>query len=334
MTKVDPVRGWALDRIVDLDRHFPGVAGSFLRASPERRQIVASLLAAERSGVSSAPIHGMADLERAHIIANADHRTILIAGYGSPPAGMRGALSRAGAQPHAPRFYSYLYHLLAAPTCRSLASTIAQIPRLNMVTLKIARRLPLDLQSPTLISMIEDVETAKDIATLTALMTANGIEREALTDALRRVRTRRQLADLWKRWGLKTVFPTQPVVASPVVLPVTSAVELRRIGLKYHNCVERYLSEVLEGRAAFCEFMGHGHSLVIHLRKVGGRWVIDDVHASHNGPVRRDARAAATQHFAELGIFERTRRRPMQGDWAAMRRLTTYYDFGDADDEE
>ena len=334
MTKVDPVRGWALDRIVELDRLSPGVAGSFLRASPERRQIVASLLAAERNGPSAAPVNDIPEIERARMIANADHRAILVAGYGVPPLGMRGALSRAGSQPHAPRFYSYLYHLLATPRCQALVPTIAQLPRLNMVTLKIARLLPPDLHFPALISMIEDVETAKDIKTLTALMATNGIEREALAEALRRVDTRKQLAKLWMRWSLKMVFPDQPVLASRVVQPVTSAAELRRIGLKYHNCAERYITEVLEGRAAFCEFIAHERSLVVHLRKVSDRWVIEDVHASHNGSVRRDARVAVIQHFAELGIFERSRRRPMQGDWSAMRRLTTYYEFEDGDDEE
>lgn len=333
MTKIAPLRGWALDRVVALDRHFPGVAGSFLRASPERRQIVASLLAAERNGTSTAPVNNIPDIERARIIANADHRTILVAGYGAPPVGMRGALSRAGSQPHAPRFYTYLYQLLANPRGQTHASTIMQLPRLNLVKLRVIRLLPPDLQSPALVSTIADIETARDVATLTALMAANGIEREALSQALRGVRTRKQLAELWKRWCLKLAFPVQPVADSPEVLSVTSAAALRRMGLKYHNCAEHYLSEVLEGRAAFCEFTGHGRGLVVQLRKSSECWVIEDVHASHNGPVRQDSRAAAISYFAELGIFERERSRRMHGNWASMRRLTNRYGFGDATDE-
>jgi hypothetical protein len=318
---------------VELDRHCPGVAGSFLRSSDERRQVVASLLAAERLGPSSSPVRLMTDLERARLIATADHQTLLAAGFGSP-RGMRGALRRAGHKPHAARFYSYVYHLLSAPTCDALASTIEQMPRLDMVTLKIIRRLPRDLRSPSLIATIERVETAKDIASLTALMADSGIERSSLVASLRQVRTRRELARLWTRWSLKAVFPTQPLEESPLVKPVLSAAELRRLGLKYHNCAERYVSEALEGRTAFCEFLGQRRGLVVHLRRLEERWVISDIYAARNGQVSRQARDDAIRHFAELGFHERTRRRPEVGGWSALRRLTGYHHFYEDDDEE
>lgn len=334
MTKVGPVHGWALDRILELDRHCPGVAGSFLRASSERRQIVASLLASEKNRNLNAPVRAMSENERARIINQADHHTILVAGYGAPPEGMRGALGRAGSEPHAPRFYGYLYHLLATPRCRPFAATIAQMPRVNMSRLRIARHLPAALQTPSLISAIENVETAKDISLLAALMVSNGINRDSLFGALRQVTHRRQIAKFWSRWCLKTVFPTQPVAGSPFVRPVASAAELRSIALKYHNCAERYVSDVLEGRAAFCEFVREGSGLIMHLRRNGDRWLIESVNVKYNGPVPRNARAAAVQHFAELGIFERARHRPMRGDWSAMRRLTAYCDFDDDYDED
>jgi hypothetical protein len=87
---IAPLTGWALDSVAELDRHAPGFAGSYLRASDERRQVIAAYLA-----VAPIPFD---DGHRARLSADflggADHRAILRAGFGSVPVGLRGALAR------------------------------------------------------------------------------------------------------------------------------------------------------------------------------------------------------------------------------------------------
>ncbi len=93
MQNIKPIGGWSLDYIVALDLHRPGTAGDFLRASDERRQVIAALLSTKP--IPSDPLEA-ADL--AAFTSKGGHREMLTAACETLPAGLRGALARSG--PH------------------------------------------------------------------------------------------------------------------------------------------------------------------------------------------------------------------------------------------
>ena len=99
---------WALKLILDLDRHHPGFCGFVLRASGERRQVIAAYLAAK-------PPSECEPVEVGRFLMEADHRTILAAAYGEYVSGSRGALRRVGDIIAEERLYTLLHQLLADP---------------------------------------------------------------------------------------------------------------------------------------------------------------------------------------------------------------------------
>ena len=69
LPKIAPISGWALHYIIALDAHWPGVAGGYFRASDERRQVIAALLATKSWPMVESDAAALAEF-----IARASHR--------------------------------------------------------------------------------------------------------------------------------------------------------------------------------------------------------------------------------------------------------------------
>ena len=326
MSTIKPLVGWALDTVVKLDGHWPGAAGAFLRASDERRQVVAALLSSKPIPADPRTAGAFAEF-----VSRADHRAILCMAYGDVPIGLRGALGRAGHQPHEPRFYTYLHHVLLRPRHPRMMTVIAQLESIDMTRLRIASRLPEDLCTLGIVRVIDSLAMARDINALINLLIANGIDRAALVESLGRVSTGRQLRGLWQRWALKAVFPSHPLAECACYIPVRCGKELRQLARRYRNCAERYIVAALDGRTAFGEFVWGSKRAVIELKRRDKHWVLENVHGRDNGIVRSELRAAAISFLAEHGVAERPRDRPIPGEWDVLTRLAglRYFDFED-----
>lgn len=200
LKKVEPFTGWMLNLAVALDEHLPGFAAHYLRASNEKRQVIAAFCA--KRELSRPNIADAADF-----LMRGRHRTILHAGFGDVPVGFRGALARAGAQPHDPRFYRTLHRLLAKPPHPRIVSTITGIQRLDFQRIRILVILPEDLCSPEIVRAIHDIETAKSAIKVTGLLVEHGVDRSELTRAVRSAKDGEHLARLWKRWAVRCRLP-------------------------------------------------------------------------------------------------------------------------------
>lgn len=263
----------------------------------------------------------MADI--GDFLSRADHAAILSAAHdGDVPTGLRRALRRVGPSAQDQRCYSLLSQLLAHPPHLSLVECIYRLPSINRSKLLIARLLPDALCRPNVIEAISDVAEASDVATAYNLLVARGVDADALAQAIRKVRSERELMNLWHRWLMKADCPDHPVPATEAYVPITSGDELHRLSLQYRNCAsKRYLLPFMSGEDGIAVFSHEGKSAMIHLRHSEGRWRCEGAYGPRNAPPPSALREALYEHLEAYGVvvMSSTRRRPC--DWDALQRL-------------
>lgn len=197
-----------LNLVVQIDQHARGFAGDFLRFGQERLQVVSAYLAMKLPAVEE-----MADV--GEFLSRADHTTILRAAHdGDVPTGLRRALRRIGPSAQDQRCYSLLSQLLAHPPSQSLVECIYRLSSINRSKLLIARMLPERLCRPNVIEATKDVSGACDVTAAYDLLVARGVDAEALAEAIRKVRSERELMNLWHRWLMKADYPDHPILSS------------------------------------------------------------------------------------------------------------------------
>lgn len=319
---ISPIDGWCLNYIVALDVQRSGTAGIFLRASDERRQVIAAYLSTQ-----TMPDDTIKAAELADFIASANHRNLLCAAYGEPPAGLRGALARSGSRPHVKDFYRRLVRLLTPPQDHRIIAIIRQLDTIDPMRLRIVERLPAAFCSVGLVDLMQSPAMATDVSKLLGLLVENGIEPKALSQALSRVKCPDQLSNLWQRWALKSAFPTHPVPASDRYRPVSNGYDLQAVALRYRNCMKRYLAQALDGDSAFAEFTDEV-GCVVHLHRHEELWTVEGVHAKDNGSVPPSLYTAALNYLAEHDVRPRPRHDEAIGQWNVLRRLTRSNMFG------
>lgn len=327
-TKVSPVEGWALELVVTLDTHLPGFAGMYFRASPERRQVIAALCAVNPPQRANAT----AMREAAEFLSRADHRSILLRAFGDVPAGLRGALSRSGPQPHQRAFYGMLHTALASPPHGQLVGAINQLDVLNLMKLRIAVTLPHEICRSNVVDAISSHKRAEDVVTIMDLFARNGVDREALARSVCRVASENELGELWKRWMQRTVFPKHPVPPSDFYVPINTAADLVRLARQFRNCAERYISGVLDRNDAFAEFRVADQRAVIHLRRDERRWKLENILGKQNMQPKSQLRSMAADYLRENGVAVRSERKPESGEWQVLQRLTSPSWFFEAPD--
>ncbi len=319
---IAPLRGWLLEAVAELDSHFSGVAGHAIRASSERRQVIAALLS------RTAPSDFSSEL--GEFLTLASHDCLLRRAFNRSIPGLRSALSRTEhVQP--PRFYGYLAGILVAPSRQSSAKIVLRLARISAKRLAILRVLPHDLRLTPLIDCIKDVQQARDIAAVVEKFSANGLSREAMARALRSVSTTTRLTDFMRRWSLKLSLPDHPIPASQQYRPIVSGKHLADTALRYRNCMRRYLTSALDRKSAFAEFVHDEEAAVVHLVYRGEHWWFDEVYGLGNGLLGSAARESLMRYLAHRGVTSREYRGPSGSPWIALRRLSNEYGY-DADD--
>lgn len=313
MKSIAPFSGWMLDRIALLDEATPGFAGHYLRASDERRQVIAAFL-------SATELDDGALNEAADFVMEADHRSILIRAFGSVPTGLRSALGRSGPQPHEPTYYRQIVTLLSGGNRRVIEaiwrSTVMNPDRVATIT-----ACPTDLCDSRILNKIKDRKHAADVVLSIDLLGRRGVDRASVVEALRRSDS---INDTIKRWSLRMAFPTGPIPAADGYRPIRNGIELSEIARKYRNCSRGYFSSATSGGHAFGEFCHEGAEVLISFDKTDGMWIVDGVYTYRNFDVDAGISRAAFAFAARYGIPDR---RPDRGDKAveALRRLARYH---------
>lgn len=323
---ITPIAGWALNRIVEMDEHHPGIAGHVLRASAERRQVVAAFLSVSRPHVEFS-----CDDDRGSFLIHATHDAILRAAYGAVPSGLRRALGRAGPTPHPRRFYLYLYALLSSPGQQAFDKIVGRMTAIDLDRLRIARLLPTDLLRDNIISHINSASDARDLRAYVSLLAEHDVDRDALIDAIASAPSRDAITHVARRWTLKARLPDHPVPASSTYRPISTGEELRRTALRYRNCMRMYVVNVLERRSSFALFRHGDQEAVVHLIASEGGWELERLYGHRNGTFgsgfRQEAEAYLRQHHIRLNARSGTKR-PLD----PLRRMMAHFDpYGDDD---
>lgn len=317
MESIAPISGWMLDRIVSLDEVQPGFAGYALRASAERRQVIAAYLSMANNTDGS-------DQHIATFLTRADHRSILQRAFGRVPPGLRAALGRSGFQPHDPAYYRKLFDLLSGGP-HHLIEVIWQSAKLDPDRLAIIADCPADLCDSRILTKIKDRKHATDVALSVDLLSRRGVDRAALIDALHQSD---DINDAIKRWSMRMTFPSGPIPTAEGYRPIRTGLELARIARKYRNCVRGYFSSAMSGGHAFGELHHEGREVLISFDRTNGMWIVGGVYTYRNFDVHAGISRAAFAFAARHGIPDR---RPDRGDKAvaALRRLAGFHgDWG------
>ncbi|WP_295633207.1 hypothetical protein [Novosphingobium sp.] len=312
------LNGWLLRAVADLDMLAPGVAGHVIRASDERRHIIASLL-------SVSPIQAFgADLGQ--FVQSAGHDVLIEAAFGLVPFGYRRALARCGQHTQPRRFYPYLARLLSSPDRTEMARAVRLLPRVTWPRLQIIRILPEDLQHPSLVDIIDNAGQARDLTAVVKLLSEHGACRSEMAEALAATRTPEAISRFARRWSMKITFPPHPIPASDRYRPISTGVQLQDSARRFRNCARSHLVRILEQRSSFAEVRHDHGSAVVHLVKDGAFWVLDDVYGPANERPPLPVEKFAQEYLERFGI---TRMRPatIESPFASLRRLTGRLDF-------
>lgn len=309
---------WVLDHIIELDIVRPGLAGQFLRASVERRQVVAAHLA-------FSPV--LRPDVQARLIASATHDDILAAAMPTVPTGYRAILGRSGAQTRPSRFYRYLSALLLSRETRLIRATLYSLSELDLNRLRVLRTLPEQLRTPHLVILHRDLSHAKLTTALFRLMVAAGADEGSLIQSLRTARTSADLMRCWKRAIEQLSFPAPPLPASNQYRPILTGGELKAAALRYRNCLRRFLTTALDGRDSFALFSMGETEVVVHLRQRHGTWHLDGVHGPRNRPVSDSCAAIARAYLASNGITPFLPAERAADKWEPLREVLCRWEF-------
>lgn len=314
MESIEPISGWMLNRIVALDMIRPGFAGFVLRASVERRQVVAAFLATTKPT-------DHANVELVRMLMEGRHSAILHLGYQHVPVGFRGALAKCGAQAHEREFYPRLWDLLTHGP-QHVITAIQRAPTLDPDRLSIITSLPVDLSDSRISAKIKDKAQAADIALAVDLLERRDLDRAEIIEALRRSTS---VGNTIKRWSLRMPFPAGPIRACDAYRPIVDGLDLAATAKRYRNCSRRYFTSLLSAEHAFGEFHHDGQDVLISFDRSQGYWLIEGVYGHRNGNVPAGVSDAAYAFAARNGVM--TRRMVDRSDNAmeALRRLSRYY---------
>jgi hypothetical protein len=309
--------------LVSLDQHNRGIMSDLLVASAERLQVVSAYLA-----VKSPAAGEMVDVGQ--FLRRSDHQTILRAAFnGDEPEGLRRALRRIGSSAQDQRCYTLLHELLARPPHASLTDCIFRLTSITRSKLLIAKLLPESICRANVVEAVADVSAASDVSNAFEQLVNRGVDAESLSDAIRKVRSERDLMNIWSRWLASATCPPHPIPASNSYSPILSGDELSRLANQMRNCAKRYLLPLMAGEDAMAIMEHSGKTAMVHLRFSDDRWRCEGAYGPRNVPPRFALREALYEHLEAHGVAVRssTRRKPCE--WDSLRRLvrSNRFDF-------
>lgn len=317
MTAITPITGWTLDVIVAYDEVCPGLAGHYLRASDERRQVIAAFLS---------NIDPDRDCQNAigEYLSRADHRSILTRAFRHIPEGFRRALAKSGPQPHDAAYYRDLYDALSHGLSH-VVTAIMRVTRLNVERLEIIKTLPSDLCDSRIIERVKDVEQAHDLIAVLDLFEERAGNRKRLVGAL--LASRGPLETVIRRWCRRIEYLDHPIAECVGYLPIRDGVALHEAARRYQNCSRNYSVAGLTGENAFGEFIAlDGRRALLCFDKSEGAWTLEGVYARRNREVPADLAAQAREFVRDHGIRDRWNSSGSGDDIGrALRRLIQPY---------
>lgn len=313
-----------LATICELDRVAPGLAGHYLRASDERRQVIAAFLSTlpfgDRRSVAL-PDGCSQKAKIASLLQDGSHLEILRAAFDAVPVGFRGALRRTGSFAQSPRYYKLLHHLLGSKRRARIAELIRHLEEVDLDRLIVACILPAEMLHPGLVSRVENGAEARDMVSAIRLLRSAALDKEAFFQGLSVLRKRGNVRSYLANWLLRCRFAPSPIAANSKYRPVEDGETLVRKALQYRNCSRDYALDLLEGTRSLAEFMVPDGNVLIMLIQRNGEWLLEDVYAAQNRDVDHDIRRQAVDYCRMHGVAERGRSQRRETKYSGLRRL-------------
>jgi hypothetical protein len=300
------------------------VIGHLLRASAERRQVIAAYLSRQ-----NCRLHFTSPADLGRFLTTAGHNDILTAAYGAVPVGLRSALSRAGSTPHARRYYGYLYALHVSKARPEMSHFLKTVATTGPKNLRIARALPAALRRGPIVAAVRDEATARSLSRSIDLMERAGADLQGMLEALGKATTIEDIRAWARRWAFKLNFPAHPVPISAIYTPIQTANELWKMATEFRNCARSYLTDVLDARAAFAVVATDNERAVAHLIWERGRWWLDDLHGHRNAAPSRVLIGLARSHLADNGVLPRDAQSHPTRRWSCLRRFVGQFEVED-----
>lgn len=322
-----PYTGWALDRVVDLDRNNAGLLAASFRFGSQRRQAVflilglieilgideiashlrSSVITPEFGDATSSTIIGQTILQ---LRRPRDLVRVILAG---PPAGLLGALRRLGPDPVGePRTYYELGRLFLSrdPDDRRRAKVISQISG-NLVgdQIRIVSMLDPVLLHPAFVATVYDVRQVAVIHDALSYV-RNHCSRatdEAIQASLGRIKLGGHRSDLIKLWAerfdrLPDVLDTQ---GDPTFNVLDSAAALADAGRRFRNCLATKVVESLLGTHLYVEYKPtdpQEPGVIAELRRTNQGYFLEGLYAINNRRVLPHRASFIRDKLAALGV--------------------------------
>lgn len=311
MNVIEPISGWMLSAICVMDVVQPGFAGFTLRASAERRHVIAaflSMVAIKDEGLN----------EIARFLVRCGHDEILRHACGNVPVGFRKALGRCGPQVHEREFYVRLKTLLTDGSTH-VVKAVRHSTQLCPDRLDVIVGLAPDLCVVGIVAQVKGKQQAADLGMSVELMTLRGLDRDEIVKALI---CSKKISHTIRRWAFRMEFPRGPIPRSDHYTPICTGEELISAAKRLRNCSRRYFNALTSGEHAFGEFRHAGEAVMISYDRSQGYWVVAGVYGYNNRPLQADMARAAYAFAAQYGVFDRVVR--VRGDSAleALRRMS------------
>lgn len=315
---------WAIDLVVEIDRHCPGICGEFFRMSDERRQVIGAFLAAKP------PVEArMAEIGR--FLITSSHDAILSAAYEIVPQGFRGALRRSGVVQKRP-YYALLFRLLATPEHNQVTKCVVGLASLDFARLLIIQKLPASICRSNVVGVLNKPSEAGDVVTAMRLLVARGVSEEALAQSIRQVQDASEMCRAFRNALLKANAPTHPIPAVGGYFPIRSVQELYSISREFRNCLRSYATSFVDEASthAFAVVRVAAGRSVVHLTREGERWNLEGLYAPGNGCPPSQVRDWVKGYLVSHGVGVEDRYVRKSCEWDSVRRLTERdtLDFG------
>jgi hypothetical protein len=216
---------------------------------------------------------------------------------------------------------------LAHPPHPEVARAIGQIAEISVDLLKVVRALPEELCTANVAIAAGDQKTAHTLRKLVPLMVSAGAARDGLIGALRAVTDRSDLEKVLYRWSLKLHFPAGPIPESSCYTPISSGALLKKIGLKYRNCIRTYPADILSRATSFGEFRHGDSEVLIEMHRERGMWLFHAVHGFRNRISHREVRDAAEAFARRHGVLGRFTEPANDTGWEMLRDIGHFRRF-------
>ncbi len=183
---------------------------------------------------------------------------------------------------------------------------LCHIGHLDQKVIDVILNLPDPLIEPKLISIIGEPVRAKAVAQLYGMAIEDGHDPSNLNAALKAADDVVGIEKVLERAVMPNDLPASPYPEHPFLTPVTKASELRKLGVRFRNCLRHPLQSRMQpsGERAYFQWAG-SEDAVIATHKDARGWRLAEVKLAGNRKPSDETMSAIAAAFRQVGVRDR-----------------------------